>query len=204
MTAPALPSEDELVRRIQRGDDGAFDRLVEVCGPRVYSLAYRLVGNPDDAQDMAQEAFVRIYRALPNFKWESAFTTWLFRIVSNVCYDELARRKHRPPTLTELRSTDDDDGSGEERFESDTAVEDLWEQNERNRLLQVAISALPAHFRLVLVLCDVRGLSYQETADTLTLNVGTVKSRLNRARILLRTNLLAEREHFSTRGRLKG
>jgi RNA polymerase sigma-70 factor, ECF subfamily len=196
MTAPFALSEEECVRRIQRGDDAAFDRLVELCGPRVYSLAYRLVGNPEDAQDMAQEAFLRVYRALPAFKWESAFSTWLFRIVTNVCFDEIARRKNRPMPLTDLHNGDDDAPPLKEQVSSDT-VEGTWEQREQRRMLQAAIASLPPTFRVVVVLYDIQGMSYQEIAQTLRLSLGTVKSRLNRARILLRTRLVEDREHLT-------
>ncbi len=92
----AETNEEELVRRIQRGDEAAFDQLMDVCGPRVFSLAYRMIGNHDDAQDVAQEAFIRIYRGLKKFDGRASFTTWMYRIVTNVCLNEIRTRKRLP------------------------------------------------------------------------------------------------------------
>lgn len=196
MVAQSTQHEEELVRRFQHGDDRAFDRLVETCSPRVYNLAYRLVGNADDAQDLAQEAFVRVYHALPKFKWESAFSTWLYRIVSNACYDELKRRRRRPSTMTDITPEGYDGESPAELLTDGATAADPVLQRERQQAVQQAITQLPEPFRLVLVLYDLRGLSYQEIADVLQQNMGTVKSRLNRARGLLREKLGAQRELF--------
>lgn len=201
MTAPTAQRELELVRRAQQGDDGAFDRLVEMFAPRVYTLAYRLVGNPDDAQDLAQEAFVRVYDALPRFRGEAAFSTWLFRIVTNACHDELARRRRRPLTLTELETGDADGPSPAEMLTTGESAEDVALRDARRDALHQAVAALPSAFRLVLVLYDIQGFSYEEIAGILRVNLGTVKSRLNRARNLLREKITAQRELFGRENR---
>ena len=194
IAAEQTPQEDELVRRAQEGDDDAFDRLVELFAPRVYNLAFRLIGHAEDAQDLAQEALLRAYDALPRFRRDAAFTTWLYRIVVNVCHDERARRKRRPPTMSELET--DDGPAITETLTDGTDTEDLLLQRERSRTLQEAIATLPDPFRLTLVLYDIQGFSYQEAADILDIQIGTVKSRLNRARNLLREKLAAHRELF--------
>jgi RNA polymerase sigma-70 factor (ECF subfamily) len=194
----AQPSQDDaLVRRAQQGDEAAFDRLVELFAPRVYQLAYRLTNNPEDARDMAQEAFVRVYQALPRFKGDAAFSTWLYRIVTNLCYDELKRRRRRAPTFSETH--DDDEFSPDELTSAAEGTEDALLRRERQQAVRRAITQLPEIFRLVLVLYDIQGHSYQEIADILRQNIGTVKSRLNRARHMLREALSAERELFETR-----
>lgn len=189
--------EEELVRRVQAGDDGAFDRLVELCGPRVYSLAYRLVGNSEDAQDIAQEAFVRVYQAIPRFRQDAAFATWLHRIVLNACHDELARRKRRPLAMTELAGESDEEAPPARELADDGDTPETavlrWE---RQNALQRALAELPETFRMVVILHDVQGLDYREIAGVLHVELGTVKSRLNRARNLLREKISADRELF--------
>lgn len=194
-TASSAQSEEELVRRIQHGDDAAFDRLVDLCAPRVYNLAFRLLGSADDAQDCAQDAFLRVYQALPRFKGEAAFSTWLYRIVVNVCQDELKRRQRRPTPLSILDDGHDGPSCSELLTSGDTAEESAL-RRERTQLLQQAIATLPESFRLVLVLYDVEGCSYTEIAAILKTHVGTVKSRLNRARNQLREKLSPARELF--------
>lgn len=184
--------EETLIRRFLQGDGGAFDRLVELCSSRVFNLAYRLVGNRDDAQDIAQEAFVRIYHALPRFQGGSSFNTWMYRIVVNVCYDELKRRRRRPSNFTDLCDYDEpmrDPAGG-------VSAEEAAMRNERRRVLQQAIVTIPEPYRMVLVLYDLQGLSYQEISDILETNLGTIKSRLNRARLILREKLSESRELF--------
>jgi len=198
-TALADQSEEELVRRIQQGDDAAFDRLVEICSARVYNLAFRLLGNADDAQDVAQDAFLRVYHALPRFKGNAAFSTWLYRIVVNVCQDEIKRRKRRPMLFSVVDNEEDKPDCSSLATTGDTAEEALL-RRERTAMLQQAIAMLPESFRLVLVLYDVQGFSYGEIAEILKINVGTVKSRLNRARNVLREKLSPARELFGVTG----
>lgn len=198
MTAPSSQSEEALARRVQQGDDGAFDRLVELCAPRIYNLAYRLLSDPEDARDAAQDVFIRVYQALPAFKWDAAFSTWLYRIATNVCYDELKRRRRYPLAFSELSEPGEDDSTLDHAASSDT-TEELLLRREQQRTLEEAIATLPEHFRLVLVLYDLQGLSYQEIAEILRQNLGTVKSRLNRARHLLREKLATQRELFRLR-----
>ncbi len=196
--AHPVQHEDALIRRAAQGDAAAFDCLVEQFTPRVYALAYRMIGNAEDAQDIAQEAFVRVYHALPRYKGEAAFSTWLYRIVTNVCYDELKRRRRRPAPFTDMESDDGD--SRVETLAGGESPEEAALRLERQRAVQAAIATLPEHFRLVLVLYDLQGCSYQEIADILKQNVGTVKSRLNRARNLLREKLQDQRELFPAGG----
>ncbi len=193
-TSRAAEQEEALVRRVRGGDTAAFTRLVELCAPRVYNLAYRMVNNTDDAQDIAQEAFLRVYQALPSFKGDAAFSTWLYRIVVNACYDELKRRGRRPATFSDLET--DDGTPTTDTLTTGESAEDRLLTRERQGVVQAAIRALPEPFRLVLVLYDVQGVSYQEIADILHTNIGTVKSRLNRARNQLREKLAEARELF--------
>ncbi|HEY3377890.1 MAG TPA: sigma-70 family RNA polymerase sigma factor [Armatimonadota bacterium] len=194
--AVSAQQEYALVRRVQAGDDAAFDRLVELCSGRVYSLALRMVGNADDAQDIAQEAFVRVYQALPRFRQDAAFSTWLYRIVVNTCHDELARRPRRPVSVSELTS-DDEMPSPLDLATTDDTPETALLQRERQRALETALAELPAQARMVIILHDIQGLSYQEMAEILHAELGTIKSRLNRARNQMREKIYQSRELFN-------
>lgn len=194
--AGQLQQEDALARRAQTGDGTAFDRLVELCSARVYAFAFRMVGNSEDAQDIAQEAFVRVYQAIPRFRHDAAFSTWLYRIVANTCHDELTRRKKRPVPATALEAEGD---TPREAPATGDGPEDHYLRRERQQALEQALAQLPEAFRLVVVLHDVQGLPYQEIADALRIEIGTVKSRLNRGRNLLREKIAAQRELFGMR-----
>jgi len=186
--------EQECIHRAQQGDSEAFDRLVALYAPRVLNLATRYLGNTEDAQDVAQEAFLRAYDALARFRHDATFSTWLYRIVINVCHDELGRRRRRPLPVTAL-ALEETEGWNDTRAGDDT-TEDIVLCRERTQTLHALIAALPDPFRLTLVLYDLQGCSYQEIAELLHTRVGTVKSRLNRARNLLRAQLATRRELF--------
>jgi RNA polymerase sigma-70 factor (ECF subfamily) len=188
---------EDLVRRIRAGDDEAFERLIEFCGPRVYALVYRMIGHHEDALDLVQDTFLRVYQALPRFRGECAFETWLYRIVVNVCHNELKRRRRRPLTFTE---SDSELANGTfsvlEQLVSGETPEDLSLRHECQRQLEQMIQQLPELYRLVVVLHDIQGLSYEELAAALNMNIGTVKSRLHRAHQLLREKIFQNQELF--------
>ena len=182
----ALAGEALLIERCQQGDTVAFDRLVEQHGQWVYNLAYRMIGDRDEAQDVAQEAFVRAFTAIKGFRRGSSFSTWLYRVAANVCLDEIKRRRRRPAPASALMS--DDDRSPDPPDPAPDAAAQV-EAAERRELVRRAIAALPAHHRLPLVLYDLQGCSYDEIAGIMKTNIGTVKSRLNRARLALKQAL---------------
>lgn len=182
----ALAGEALLIERCQQGDTVAFDRLVEQHGQWVYNLAYRMIGDRDEAEDVAQEAFVRAFTAIKGFRRGSSFSTWLYRVAANVCLDEIKRRRRRPAPASALMS-DDDQPPDPPDPAPDAAAQ--VEAAERRELVRRAIAALPAHHRLPLVLYDLQGCSYDEIAGIMKTNIGTVKSRLNRARLALKQAL---------------
>jgi RNA polymerase sigma-70 factor (ECF subfamily) len=182
-----------LIRDARRGDVDAFNTLVLNYQNVVYNLAYRIIGNPDSAADATQEAFISAYRALGGFRGGS-FKSWLLRIVTNACYDELRRQKRRPASsLEELEGLDEtaDEPVLTEPLEGPEAHA---LRRELGALLEQAIASLPDDQRITLVLCDIQELSYEETAAAMNTNVGTVKSRLSRARAKLRDFLRARGE----------
>jgi len=186
-----------LVERAQSGDRTAFDDLVYKYEQRAYQYAYRLTGSGDEASDVVANAFVRVYNALPNFKGQAAFTTWLYRIITN-CYLD-AKKKQKSRQTVSLDSTSTQDGSELERqieSQDDTPIE-IAERNAREQLMQQALLNLPEYQRAMLIMYHVDGLAYEEIADSLDLPLGTVKSRLNRARMALREILKNEMELFN-------
>ena len=178
--------QDELlIRRAQSGDEGAFEQLLLAHQKSVYNLCLRMAGNPDDALDLSQEAFIRAWRALGQYQFDAAFSTWLFRLTSNVCIDFLRRQKrqqHMSLTVT------DDDEPGEEFTVPDPAPgpEEQAVHNERRQAVARAMAALPEDYRAVMQLRAVEELSYEQIAEILDIKVGTVKARLARARTQLR------------------
>lgn len=181
--------EKELIKRSQRGDVAAFDRLVRRYERSVFNTAYRLSNSYDDASDIAQEAFVRAWNNLKSFRGDAAFSTWLYRIVTNVFLDDRKRKKTRQHrSLEEERELDE---SNVVRQYEDPAPgpQELAEGDERRRILEQAIAALPEAQRVMVVMYHTQGLAYEEIAEITGLPMGTVKSRLNRARLALRDKL---------------
>ncbi len=159
----------ELLEACRRGDPQAFEELVERTHRRVYTLAYRLVGDRQEAEDVAQEAYLRAYRSLPGFRGDARFETWMYRIVSNVAMTHLRRRNRFGDLVAEERDTPEPELR---------PTDDLVERDELKR----ALEALPLGQRTVVVLKDVYGLSCQEIGDQIGVSEGAVKVRLHRAR----------------------
>jgi len=177
----------ELVAAAKRGDQDAFGILVERHQSLVYSLACRMVGSPEDAADLSQEAFLRAWRGLPRFDARSAFTTWLYRLTSNVCIDFLRRERRRSEVSMTVENED-----GEHQLDLPDerwSPEQLWEKQETRATLERGLAALSPEHRQILLLREIEGLSYAEIARILDLEEGTVKSRLSRARLALRAYL---------------
>lgn len=196
--------DELLVERAKRGDVEAFEQLVSQYEKKVYNLSYRLTGSHEDASDVAQEAFVRVYTSLPEFRGDSSFATWLFRIVHNACLDELRKRKRQRVTSIDETVMVDDGEIGRQFATESDGPEQALERVETQRAVQTAISSLDEEYRIVVMMRDIQGYSYNEIADTLGINLGTVKSRLNRARHALKEmfgklELLAPRVVYSGR-----
>lgn len=190
-------TEPELVARAKTGDQEAFEQLVLENQNRVYSLALRMLGDPEDAQDAAQEAFFHAWRALPAFKGESSFSTWVYRLASNACIDHLRRRKRRRELEAASLSGEDGERDWEPAdHQADPALQ--TEQRMAQEAVEDALRALPPHQREILVLRELSGLSYQEIGQALELDLGTVKSRIARARLALKKILTAEGNFFAS------
>ncbi len=194
--------ESELIARIVQGETELFENLVLAHQKTVYNLALRMLRHPEDAQDCAQEAFLRAYRALGQFRGEASFGSWLYRLTTNVCLDELRRRKRRDEISLTVEDEDGDDIELPLPDES-MAPESLMEQKERREMLQTGLETLAPEFRSILLLREVAGLSYEEIGAELSLEAGTVKSRLFRARKKL-AQYLAASGNFCSRTASEG
>jgi RNA polymerase sigma-70 factor (ECF subfamily) len=178
----AGPSEKELIRRAQAGDADAFSALVAEHQQFAFNLALRVVGDPNEAEDVAQEAFVRAWLALANFRGQAQFRTWLYRIVTNLCCNRLPRLRRDLLAMGE-------EAAGHIPDERDLDPASSVEAEERRAFLHQQIEALPESYRLVVSLRYQQELSYEEIASILSLPVGTVKTGLFRARARLRDAL---------------
>lgn len=189
-------SDERLVERFQQGDQQAFDLIIERYEQKVWHLAFRLTGDQDDAFDLAQEAFLKVYRYLAQFRNQSTFSTWLYRIVTNTFYDEMRKRKRRPPIAVSLDDTiiTDEGEMARELPSSGVGPEELSLQREVQKSVQAALLKLPDDYRVALILRDLQDHSYEEISAILGLNLGTVKSRISRARLALRKLLQAEEQ----------
>ena len=184
-----MPGERELVQQAKAGDRAAFAGLVSAYEGKIYNLALRYLGSREDAMDASQEVFLRVFRFLPGFQEESGFSTWIYRIGVNVCKDMLHRRLKRAEQPLEVPD-EEDEGRPVDVPDLRYDPERIMEGVELRQALSDAILALPEQQREIIILRDIRGLSYEEIALALTLEAGTVKSRLFRARENLRKKLL--------------
>lgn len=185
--------EAALLDHCRNGDMGAFDELVARHQTKVFNLCLWVLGDRDEAADAAQDTFVRAFRALPKFRGDAAFGTWLHRIAINVARDDANRRKRAPRPFSAFESEDNPEFDPPATGAS--PQENLVKQ-ERRQAVREALARLAEPHRLVLVLFDLQGHSYEEVAALLKVRLGTVKSRLSRAREALRKELEAQRELF--------
>ena len=185
----------ELVEKAKAGDQSAFEQLVLDNQNKVYALALRLVNDREEAADLAQEAFVKAWQGLASFQGESSFSTWMYRLTTNVCIDHLRRQKRREGVEPAV-SLDDENSGWAEPAGRDSDPQQVLEQSERGQALARGLAKLPDWQRRVLVLRELSGLSYQEIGEALDIDLGTVKSRIARARLNLRKILLEDGNFF--------
>jgi RNA polymerase sigma-70 factor (ECF subfamily) len=184
--------ETELIQAARQGDLEAFNQLVLRYQDLVYNQAYWILKDPQAAEDFTQDAFLQAYRKMTSFRGGS-FRAWLLRIVTNSCYDELRRWRRRPTFSLNHQDLNGDEVDGIDWLEDDKQlVEGQIERNEMHSAVRMFISALPDEYRSVLHLVDVLEFNYEEAAQALQVPVGTVKSRLARARLRLRALMSGE------------
>ena len=173
--------DKELVRRVQQGDKSAFDVLVLKYQQKVVNLISRFVSDQSECYDVAQETFIKAYRALGNFRGDSQFYTWLYRIAANTAKNHLASRSRKSPTYS-VDVEDAEHYSGENRLKDNTTPENLMLTDEIKQTVFKAIEKLPEDLKTAITLRELEGLSYEEIADVMDCPIGTVRSRIFRAR----------------------
>lgn len=196
-------SDQDLIAKSCSGDLDAFEALVKKYQQKVYTIAYRLLGNHADANDIAQEAFIKIYRSLPKFRGDSSFQTWLYHIVTNTCRDQLRKKRLK---LLDLHDNFDEveskslDTTGTGENDPETAL--IQKENQSD--IQQCLNALSLEHRMVLILREIQGFSYEEIAKHLDCNLGTVKSKLSRARSAFKDLFLTRQNQTPKEIRKKG
>ena len=187
-----------MVREAQRGEPRAFDDLVREFQGQMYNLAFRMTNNAEDAADLTQEIFVKVYRSLGKFRGESQFSTWLHAVAANTCRSGLRKLRRiawfETHSLDEVRGEDDDRRTLEPADPGSGPAENA-QRHEKAEEIGAAVAALPEDFRMVLVMRDIQGASYEEMAKALRLSIGTVKSRLCRARFKVKEELVRKGSH---------
>jgi RNA polymerase sigma-70 factor (ECF subfamily) len=191
---PAVEAADieDLARRFQNGDVRAFDDLVLACQSRMFNLAYRMLNNYDDAAELTQDIFVKVYKSIGKFSGRSKFSTWLYALALNTGRNRI--RRNRRISRFEAFSMDDtpsveDDERGYQAAATDRGPDSNASANETMTLVQMSIAELPGDFRAVAVMRDMQGMSYEEIAEAVGCSLGTVKSRISRARAMVRARL---------------
>lgn len=186
-----MNSDEILVAQVKSGDLDAFEQLVIRYETKVYTIAYRYVGNYNDASDLAQDAFIRVYRSINSFRGDSSFLTWLYRVVTNVCKDEMRRRaKEKTVSIDEIVEK----GKSPPAEMQNKPLEEAVLSREWQEEVQQILNTLSDDHRTVVVMKDIQGYSYEEIAGYLECSLGTVKSRLNRARHILKDRLLTRKD----------
>ncbi len=196
-TARTIEGDEDrdLVSRARTGDTGAFEALVRRYQRWVFTLALRMVGEPAEAEDMAQEIFLKAYRGLKGFKGASRFSTWLYSIASHHCLNHLQALRRRPSAPRRAAgviaaSSNDPSVAVDRMADGAPRADALLERADLVRILQAELANLTEDHRIILVLRDIHGLSYEEIAESLGLELGTVRSRLHRARLEMKARLV--------------
>ncbi|MBQ6465148.1 MAG: sigma-70 family RNA polymerase sigma factor [Oscillospiraceae bacterium] len=173
--------EETCIRQILNGDVNAFEGLVTAYEKNAYNLALRMLGDPQDAEDVTQEAFLKAYQSLSSFRLDSRFSVWLYRIVSNLCLDQLRRRQRRPEQSLTVEN-DEGEEAQQDVPDENFSPEALLERKLTREAVRRGLDALPDEQRQILLLRELEGMSYEEIGQALSLEPGTVKSRIFRAR----------------------
>lgn len=181
--------ESSLIKKSKNGDSISFGELVKLYEKQVYNMALRFAGNTEDACDIAQDTFLRAFSYIKSFKEESAFSTWLYRITINCCNDYVKKRK-KTASVPLYQNTEDGDEEEIQISDNTYNPEDIYEKEQLKELVKTAISSLPEDYKQAIILRDINGLSYDEIAYVLKIEIGTVKSRISRGREKLKAFIL--------------
>ena len=187
-------NEKNLVEKSAEGDIDAFETLIQSHQKKVYNIALRMTKNPEDAQELSQDAFVRAFIAIKKFRGDSSFATWLYRITMNVCTDFL--RKRNKASVISIEQSVYESQQTMQLADNEPGPDEISEKNQLKKLVKEAMDLLPPEHREVLILRDLLDMTYKDIANTLSINEGTIKSRINRARENLKKVITSRSELF--------
>lgn len=194
--------ENELIKKCQQGDVEAFEKLISSYQKKVFTIAYRYMGTKEEAEDLAQEAFIKVFRSIKTFRGEASFSTWLFHIVSNVCRDALRKNSRKMVESLDCAVTTEKGEMQREVPDWSLSPEPIFENKELAQFIQSLIDQLTPEYKTVIIMREIQDMSYEEIAAELNCSLGTVKSRLSRARKALRDKIEGNREQNSINLRL--
>lgn len=187
--------ETKIIKKAAKGDKDAFEKLIIKYEKRVYNIAYQMFGNEHDAMDVAQDVFIKVYQSLHKFNNKSAFSTWLHRITVNTCIDAHRKRKKDKQVESIDETRENDDGVLTKQYvDKGLTPEEAAIKKENIMMVREAIDSLKEDHKAIIILRDIKGYSYDEIADILEVSIGTVKSRIARARSQLKNSILEKRE----------
>ncbi len=183
--------DNDLITASVSGDHSAFEKIVLRYQDRVFNLCFRLLGDRDEAEDSAQEVFIKVYRSLKGFRFKSSFYTWLYRVVVNTCKNRIKSVEYRrTKSRVSIESDQENRGNAVSDIVDQGIMQDkALEQKEKMERIEEALNSLPPDQKTVVILCDIEGLSYDEIARITKTRLGTVKSKISRARLGLRNKL---------------
>lgn len=187
-------NERNLVERAKSGNIEAFEQLIIGCQKKVFNIAYRMIGNYDDANELAQEVFLKAFRSIKKFKGDSLFSTWIYKVTANVCLDEIRKRKKKV-VISLDQEIEFNDGGVKRQIPDNAPTPDIEaETNELKNVINESIGQLNEDYKSMIILRDIQGLSYYEISKIVNCPEGTVKSRINRARQALKKILQGKKE----------
>lgn len=183
----AIDMEKTIIKKAKKGNKDAFEKLIINYEKRVYNIAYQMFGNEHDANDMAQEVFIKVYKSLDKFNFKSSFATWIHRITVNTCIDEYRKKKKNYQIESMDETMEQKDGVVHKQFvDKSLTPEEKAIKNENIKFIRESINELKEEHKMIIILRDIKGYSYDDIADILDISIGTVKSRISRARSTLK------------------
>lgn len=189
--------EEKLIEQCKQGDIESFELLIKDYQQLAFNIAYRMLGNTEDAKDASQDAFIKIFKSIQSFKGNSSFSTWMYRIVSNTCLDELRKRKKHQSYSYDNPIKTEDGEMNRNIPASENSPEEIINRKESQQLIQNAINKLSDQNKAVIVLRDIKGFSYEQISEILDCPEGTIKSRISRARVALKMILEKDMELYN-------
>lgn len=191
----SINNDSYLINKCKKGDRHAFDKLIDKYQDKIFNFAYRITGNYEEASDVSQEAFIRAFNSIKTFRNEAAFSSWMYRIVKNIYIDRL-HVAERLPYISLDETIESENGSIQREIKDVNAIspENELIKNERESIIHDLLNELPPHQRIPLVLYHINNLTYEEIANITKLPIGTVKSRINRARSTMAEKIRGNKE----------